>query len=269
MIDFVEPNEEYNVALYQRDVYNNLISNFKFLISNQIPNPKSQNTNYKLQATSYKLPFLVGGTGQYIDAVVDNWQFPEGEPNLELRQKLTEQIKSKGLDSVWNQLMKIDPDCARFVQKENPRRVARALEYVLTTGKKFSAERRKGKRQFEVLKIGIDLPRDELYKKIDERVEARLKLEMIEEVQTLHDKHGLSWERLQNFGLEYRVIADWLCRDSIYAINGVSTTVAQRLKWAIHDYARRQMTWFRRDKEIGWVKDCGEAEKLTAKFFNF
>ena len=237
MIDIVLPNEEYNVALYQKDVY--------AFVKNESPAPH----------------FLVGGTGQYIDAVVDNWQFPEGEPNYALRFELEQRIASEGVESVWNELISLDSACAEFVQKNNFRRVARALEYVLSTGKKFSGERGKGERQFNVLKIGISLPREELYKKIDARVEARLKLGMIEEVENLHRARGLSFEQLHRFGLEYRVIADYL--------SGKFSSfpeMRERLKWNIHAYARRQLTWFRKGEDIQWISEYEKIQRAVERF---
>lgn len=245
MIDLVPPNDDYNVVLYQRDVYK-IMSNVKLQI-----NVKCQMSN----------AFLVGGTGLYIDAVVDNWQFPKGEPDLKLRQAIDHQIKTDGLESIWQKLIRLDPLCKNFVQKKNPRRVARALEYVLSTGQKFSKNRCKGERQFDVLKIGIDLPRAELYKKIDARVDARLKMGMIEEVKELKSKYGVTYARLRQFGLECRVIADYL-QGKFDSVDSMS----QRLKWNIHAYARRQLTWFRRDKEIKWVSGLKEAEGLVRGF---
>lgn len=262
MIDIVDPREEYNVALYQRDVYRIISSKLK------VQSSKAQG--------KFQTPLMVGGTGQYIDAVVDNWQFPEGEPNDLLRKELEERVKTDGLEVLWNELVARDPECEQIVQKENPRRVARALEYVLSTGKKFSAGRRKGERRFDILKIGIDVPREELYNKIDARVDQRLALGMVSEVWNLHTDLGLSWERLHQFGLEYRIIGEWLLtrRPLLNSppyeggeAGGVGyQEMSQKLKWAIHDYARRQLTWFRRDKEIVWVTGHEEAKDMAGEF---
>ncbi len=239
MIDIILPSEEYNVALYQKDVY--------ALLKNQLPAPY----------------FLVGGTGQYIDAVVDNWQFPKGEPNYALRFQFEQRIASEGVESVWKELIARDPECAEFVQKNNPRRVARALEYMLSNGQKFSEARSKGERQFDVLKIGISFSREELYKKIDARVEARIALGMIDEARALHTKRGLSFERLKQFGLEYGVIAEFLTGgfDS-------ESEMVQRLKWNIHGFARRQLTWFRKDKEVLWVSEYEKIQRAVQRFLD-
>jgi len=178
-----------------------------------------------------------------------------------LREVLERELERDGLETLYNRLIKLDPDCASFIQTKNPRRVVRALEYVLATGGKFSAGRGRSERQFNVLKIGFDWPRQELYQRIDASVEARIKLGMIEEVEELLKMDGLSFERLQQFGLEYRVISNYLIGKS-----GSLAELIQRLKWDSHAYARRQLTWFRRDKEIQWVKNAAEAEKLVAEF---
>lgn len=243
MIDFRDPKDMYNVALYQKEVYRCIFEISRYT-------KQSQNL------------FLVGGTGQYIDAIVENWQFPEGEPSPQIRTALMDRFLQQGIESLWEELLKRDPDSSFFVQRQNPRRVIRALEYVMSTGKKFSKERKKGKRPFEVLKIGIQLPREELYKKIDTRVDDRLSFGMIEEVEALQREHGLSWERLRNFGLEYRVIADYLC-----GIISSKKDMSQRLQWDIHSFARRQLTWFRKDKHIQWVTTIEEAKRLIEQFF--
>jgi len=278
MVDVVDPSFDYNVALYKKNVYT---------IMKQVPcsPPASRcpparflakRAGKARRAGMFHVPCLVGGTGLYIDAVVDNWQFPNGKPNLELRQKIDNDIKTKGLDKVWQKLIKLDPWCKNFVQKQNPRRVVRALEYILSTGKKFSQNRSKGERLFKVLKIGIKLSREELYKKIDKRVDARLKMGMVEEVEELMLKHKISYERLQQFGLEYRVISDYLQKVQKVTWSHKATRsqsrpqsvqeMSQRLKWNIHAYARRQLTWFRRDREINWVLGYEKAERLVQKF---
>lgn len=262
MVDFVDPRDEYNVARYQKDVLGIISSKCKVLARLRTRSGTSgQSAKLQLKVQSYTFPILAGGTGLYIDAVADNWRFPKGEPNYEMRAVIERRIEEEGIEAVWRELIVRDPGCARFVQKENPRRVARALEYVLSAGKKFSEARGKGERRFDVLKIGLTLPREELYKKIDARVEARLKRGMIEEVEELHRAHGLSFERLRQFGLEYRLIAE-------YVESGKENVaeMTQRLKWNSHDYARRQLTWFRRDKEIQWVTGYEEAIGLVRVF---
>lgn len=262
MLDIIDPTEHYNAALYQRDVFSVLKPETPCHADMAWRNPKPE-TNPNDQNSKFQIPFLVGGTGLYIDAVVDNWRFPPGEPDLELREQIERQIETDGIESVWAKLIGLDPESKEFVQKENPRRVARALEYVMSTGQKFSKNRGRGRRQFKVLKIGIDLPREELYKKIDARVDARLKIGMIKEVEELVSKHKVSFERLRQFGLEYRVVADYL-QGKFDSVDSMS----QRLKWNIHGYARRQLTWFRRDKEIKWVSNYKEAKKLVEEFLN-
>jgi len=241
LIDIIEPTGNYNVALYQKDV---------FKIMRQIKN----NANFGI-------PFLVGGTGLYIKAVVENLHFPGNKPDKKLRSQIAKQIKNKGLDFVWQRLIRLDPECEKIVQRKNPRRVIRALEYNLATGQKFSQARKKGPKLFNVLKIGIRQPRKEIYKKIDLRVDQRIKLGMIQEIQTLMDKHYVSYKKLQSFGLEYRVISQFLNNEF-----KSQKEMAQHLKWDIHSFARRQLTWFKKDKDINWIQDYSSAKKLIDHF---
>lgn len=275
MIDLVEPDCDYNVAFYQRDVERVLQKLGRGI---RTPSLEKEQRDYQggdmISPPDLKIPFLVGGTGLYINTVIDNWQLPPGEPDLKLRQELESQIERDGLETVWDQLIKLDPGCAEFVQSKNPRRVGRALEYVLSTGQKFSASRGCGEPQFDVLKIGVNRDRAELYQRIDERVDDRVKLGMIEEVALLHQERGLSWERLGRFGLEYRVIGEYLearslamgVRSQKSEVRDTIKEMSQRLKWKIHAYARRQLTWFRRDKEIQWVEGVDQARKLVEGF---
>ena len=126
---------------------------------------------------------------------------------------------------------------------KNSRRLDRALEICLS-GKKFSEIRQKKEPLFDILQIGLTFPKNILDKRIDERVEARLKQKMINEVKKLH-KSGVRWKRLDDFGLEYRFISRYL--REIYS----ESEMIDKLKIAIHQFAKRQMTWFRRMERNG------------------
>lgn len=222
-----------------------------------------------------KTPFLVGGSGLYIDAILQNFQFPKFD--VELRKKL--ELKSE--DELTKELIIVDPISVEKYQK-NKRRLIRALEVYLLTGKPIS-KYNKRKTNFQSLILAIDWTRSELYKRIDDRVDSRIKLGMIEEVENLHTS-GLSWDRLESFGLEYRYIAEYLktknekrkatIKNFHPAKIGrgkkfntqkdndlLKQEMIQVLKFKIHAFARRQLTWFRKNKEIVWVKNINEAKK--------
>lgn len=194
-----------------------------------------------------KLPIICGGTGPYIDALIYNSSFPKVPPNAALRKKL-EKLSSEVL---FEKLGKLDPRRAKNIDKHNRRRLVRALEIVLTTGKKVPEAQEK-KSEYDALKIGIAFPNEVLHARIEKRLLARMKKGMAQEVKRLHTK-GLSWKRMEELGLEYRYLSRYL--------RGMMTKeeMIEKLTAEIWHYAKRQMTWFKRDKKIHWVTRPKEA----------
>ena len=201
-----------------------------------------------------KIPFLVGGTGFYIQSVVDGVVIPEVKPNWKLRKKL-EKLTTEQL---FEKLKKIDPKRAEVIDKQNPRRLIRALEIVLKTGQ--PVPKLEGRAfQFSVLEIGIKKSPEELKKSIHKRLLKRLeKNAMINEVRRLHK--SLSWKRLEEFGLEYRFVAQYLQNKITY-----QEMIDYTQKESEH-LVKKQLTWFKRNKKIHWVKNQKEAEKLIKNF---
>lgn len=183
-------------------------------------------------------PILVGGTGLYIDAVVYGTVFPEVPPNKILRKKL----ESKTTVALFKMLQKLDPARAKTIDAQNPVRLIRAIEIAKALGKVPTF---KQKEQYDTELIGLTLPDDVLKKKINNRLLARMKIGMVREVSNLHKK-GLSWKRLESFGLEYRFIAQYLQKK----ISKQELLI--ELEKAIWQYTKRQMTWFKRNKKIIW-----------------
>jgi tRNA dimethylallyltransferase len=188
-------------------------------------------------------PFLVGGSPHYIQAVVDNLDIPAVPPQPALRAEL----EARPLAELLAQLEELDSQSAAIIDRNNRRRVIRALEVCLTSGKPFSEQRRVAAPLYRSLLLGIQWPREELYRRIDRRVDERMQLGMVQEVRTLLD-NGVSHERLEALGLEYRFISRWL-RGEFPS----EEAMAERLKFAIHDFTRRQLTWFRKDTRIVWI----------------
>ncbi len=188
-------------------------------------------------------PFLVGGSPHYIQAVVDNLDIPAVPPQPALRAEL----EARPLAELLAQLEELDTQSAAVIDRNNRRRVIRALEVCLTSGKPFSEQRRVAAPLYRSLLLGIQWPREELYRRIDRRVDERMQLGMVQEVRTLLD-NGVSHERLEALGLEYRFISRWL-RGEFPS----EEAMAERLKFAIHDFTRRQLTWFRKDTRIVWI----------------
>jgi tRNA dimethylallyltransferase len=200
-----------------------------------------------------KTPFLVGGTGFYIQAVVDGLVIPEVPPDWRLRKKL----EKKSVDELYKILKKFDPKRAKTIEEENPRRLIRAVEICLKIGKVPSLKFKP--LPYPVLMIGIKKSKEELEKKIKERFLKWLRQGLIREVKNLR-KIGLSWRKIEEFGIHYRVIAQYLQKKINY-----KKMVEDSLK-EIQNYAKRQMTWFKRDSRIHWVRNYKEAEKLVKGF---
>jgi len=201
-------------------------------------------------------PFLVGGTGLYIDTLIKNLDIPQIKPNKALRKKLEE----KSNEELLKQLELLDPQTAKIIDKNNPRRLVRAIEVSLLGELSFSQSQKQGKKLFDALKIGIQIDRQKLYQNIDERVERMIEDGLIREVEDLLKFYSKSAPAFSGIG--YSQVIEYL--DGKY----IEIEMIQKIKMATHAYARRQITWFKRDKEINWVKNYKEAEKLTKEFIS-
>jgi tRNA dimethylallyltransferase len=202
-----------------------------------------------------KLPFLVGGSAFYIYSVIDNWTIPNVKPNPALRKKL-EKLSVKQL---FSKLVKLDPHRAANIDQYNKRRLVRALEIINATKKPIPKSNPFSLPPTPYLILGLNKPRPTLYKLIDKRVDARLKQGMIKEVQQLL-KSGITHKRLQSFGLEYKFISLFLQKK----LSKEQMTTG--LKKAIHHFAKRQMTWWKNDSRIHWVKNQQQAETLIRAY---
>jgi tRNA dimethylallyltransferase len=202
-----------------------------------------------------KIPIICGGTGHWVDAVLFDQNLPAVKPDLKLRKKL-EKLNTAQL---FNKLKKLDPRRAENIDAKNPRRLIRALEIIVSTGKPVPVSNAETK--YDVLWLGITHDKIILDKRIDKRLDGWLKSGMIKEVTNLH-ANGLSWKRLEEFGLEYKFVAQFLQRKlSIFEMRTLTAT-------AIKQYAKRQMTWFKRNKNIHWIKSKQEALSQAKNFLH-
>jgi len=234
LIDIINLNEEFTLAQY------------KELAVKTIKDIQKRN----------KLPFLVGGTGLYIQSVVDNLQIPEVTPDKKLRDQLEKQTNQE----LHNQLKKLDAQALKVINVNNKRRMIRALEVCLLTKKPFSKQRKKAKPLFNTLQIGIKPNKETLERKINQRADKMIQAGLIEEVKNLIKKYGNKPYSMSGIG--YKEIISYL-EDKI------SLDEAKELiKIHTRQYARRQMSWFRRDKKIKWIKTYSEAKKLISNFIN-
>jgi tRNA dimethylallyltransferase len=236
LLNVADPRQVYTVAQFQRDAIASI---------NDILEREHQ-------------PFLVGGSPHYIQAVVDNLDIPRIEPQPELRA----QLEKHPLPELLTQLEQLDPQSVATIDRNNPRRVIRALEVNLISGKPFSQQRNMAKPLYRSLLLGIEWPREVLYRRIDARVDERMRQGMVHEVQKLLDEE-VSHERLEALGLEYRYISRLLRGEF-----SDEDEMVERLKYAIHDFTRRQLTWYRKDKRIVWIEgeDGGRAKEIVRTF---
>jgi tRNA dimethylallyltransferase len=198
-------------------------------------------------------PFLVGGTGLYISAIVDGYELVDAPPNERLRAEL----EPLPLPALVERLKAADPEAAGRIDTRNPRRVIRAIE--IAEAGCARAEARKRSPRHHCLQLGLTWPREVLARRIERRLDGRLSGGMIEEVAGLRAR-GVSDARLESLGLEYRHITRYL-RGEISGIEGLRA----RLGTAIRQFAKEQMTWFKRDSRIHWLDPSGDYFKQACE----
>ncbi len=202
-----------------------------------------------------KLPIICGGTGFYIQAVVDGLVLPEVPPNRALRKLL----KKKDATELSALLKKLDPARWRSIDRKNPVRLIRAIEIAEAIGRvpKLKTVRP----AYDALFIGVYPGGTALKLNIKKRLDERLRRGMIAEVRKLHAR-GLSWKRMEEMGLEYRYIARFLERTS------TRTQMKEILYREIVKYSKRQMTWFKKDRRTHWIAGLREAEFDVERFLS-
>jgi len=211
----------YNVSRYEQDV-------LQFL-----------NTYFK----KYQYAILVGGSGLYIDAVCKGIdELPD--PDEDLRKRLKNTFEKEGLEPLKKQLMELDPDYFQVVDLNNPNRILRALEVCISTGQTYTSLRQNSakSRDFEIIKIGLDRPREELFEIIESRVDKMIDLGLVDEVKSL--KEYIDLNALNTVG--YKEIFNYL--DGIWSLD----KAIEKIKTHTRRYAKRQLTWFKKDQEITW-----------------
>ncbi|HEX7619762.1 MAG TPA: tRNA (adenosine(37)-N6)-dimethylallyltransferase MiaA [Anaerolineales bacterium] len=216
--------------------------------------------------TRHKLPFLVGGTGQYIHAVTHGWVPPATKPDDRMRDILEELAKVQGNDWLHKRLALLDPAAARLIDPRNLRRTVRALEVILSSGHRFSDQRRQSESPYRLMTIGLSRPRPELYARVDDRIEAMFAAGLLDEVRSLLAR-GYSPDLPTMSAIGYRECAAVL-RDEM------SLEEAKvRMRRLTRDFVRRQANWFKvEDQEIQWFEaeeaNTDQLERLIRAFLN-
>jgi tRNA dimethylallyltransferase len=219
LIDVADVSESYSLARYQRAAYDAIDS----------------------ISSAGKLPFLVGGTGLYINAIVEGYQLIDVPPNDRLRAEL----ELLALPQLIARLREIDPDAVARIDQRNPRRIIRAIEIASAGYDRAAAQKRSPR--YHCLQLGLTWPREILVERIEQRLRERLAHGMIEEVAGLRSQ-GVSDLRLDQLGLEYRYVARYL-RGELRTLDDLRT----QLGIAIRRFAKVQLTWFKRDAGILWL----------------
>ena len=218
MIDIVEPEFEYSAGLYK------------------------QEANQKIQEifSKGKIPIIVGGTGLYIDILLKNYDLPQIEANRELRNELYKLDYAE----LKNILSKFDPESAENISSNDKKKIIRAIEIVKHTGKTLAESRGIKEKEYDIKWLGRNFPRNILYSRIDKRVDIMVETGLVEETKHLLEKHGRISNLVNTIG--YREILGYI--DNQYSLDEAK----ELLKKNTRNYAKRQLTWFRKNDEIEW-----------------
>ncbi len=234
LVDIVEPGQDFSLAQFQK-------------LALSAINDIHQR---------HKLPILTGGSGLYVWALLEGWQLPEAKPDLELRRRLEKQAADTGYESLYAELLNIDPTAAQRIDPRNVRRVIRALEVRHQTAQASSRIRIKKLVSSHVLIIGLTVERKELYRRVDRRVDEMIEQGLVAEVEKLADMGYDSYLPSMN-SIGYKQVAMFLRGEISLKM------AAQQIKYETHRFIRHQYAWFRpNDERIHWfdVLQSPEAE---------
>jgi len=242
LIDLINPDESFSLAIYQK------------LAFEAIEDIQQR----------HKLPLLVGGSGLYVWSVIEGWKIPPVAPNAELRHSLEMRAKEEGGYALYQELQKVDPVAATNIMPTNLRRIIRALEICQVTGQPVSQLFQKQAPPYPVLIIGLTMQRDNLYRRIDSRVDEMIKQGLVDEVRHLMTK-GCSLDLPSMSGIGYKQIGMFL-QGKLDLPSAI-----QQVKYETHRFARHQYAWFHLDDaRIHWFDEYddiqNEATNLVAVF---
>ncbi len=233
VLDCVSPEERYSVAQYKRDA--------KDAIRNII--------------SKGKIPIVVGGTGLYIDSLIYEIEYSDIKIDEDYRNELEKIALEKGLDELYKMAMQIDPIAMKKISSNDKKRIMRVLEIYKTTGKtktEQEAESKKNPVEFDYKVFAINWDREILYQRINKRVDIMIEQGLIEEVENILQKYGKFPTAMQ--GLGYKEVVDY--------INGIYTKeeMIEKIKMETRRYAKRQLTWFRKNKQTIWLDGTNDIQ---------
>lgn len=218
LIDIVEPEFDYSAGIYKQDASQKIIDS----------------------ASRGKMPIIVGGTGLYIDILLKNYDLPQIEPDKEFRKSLS----TISVETLYEELKKKDIEGAKTINPNDRKKIIRALEIIKITGKTLNQSRGMNEQEYEVEWIGRNFDRKTLYSRIDKRVDIMIEQGLIQETEHLLKKHGRIPNLINTIG--YREILGFI--DNKYSLDEAK----ELLKKNTRNYAKRQLTWFRKNESINW-----------------
>lgn len=232
LVDFVSPDERYSVSNFKKDAEKAIEEILE----------------------KGKTPIVVGGTGLYIDSLIYGIEFQNEEVDLEYREKLNKIADDKGLESLYKKAQEIDPEAMKKISINDRKRIIRVLEIYHKTGKTKTEQElqsRKNEVKYEYKVFAITMDREKLYERIEKRIDFMIEQGLIEEVKQILEKYHTFPTAMQ--GLGYKEVVEYL--------EGSCTKeeMIEKIKKETRHYAKRQLTWFRKNKETIWL----DGEKST------
>lgn len=226
LIDNVSPTIRYSVANYKKDALNAIEEILK----------------------KGKTPIIVGGTGLYVDSLVNGIEYDDLEIDLEYRHQLEREAEEKGLEELYNKAIQIDAEAMKKISPNDRKRILRVLEIYHSTGKtktEQEIESREKENPYEYVVFAINMDREKLYERINKRVDIMIENGLVDEVKSLINKYDELPTAIQ--GLGYKEVVSYLNNEITYE------EMIEKIKQETRRYAKRQLTWFRRNKQIIWL----------------
>ncbi len=234
LLDFLSPEVRYSVADYKKDAEKAIEEILK----------------------KRKVPIIVGGTGLYINSLIYNIEYKDSKIDIDYRNKLEKMVVEKGLENLYEMAQKIDPEAMKNISHNDKKRIMRVLEIYNETGKtktELEIESRKNEPKYNYIVFALDMDRDKLYERINKRVDIMLKNGLIHEVEKLINTYKIMPTAMQ--GLGYKEVVEYLKG------NCTEEEMVEKIKMETRRYAKRQLTWFRKNKETIWLNGLEEADK--------
>ena len=234
LLDFLSPEVRYSVADYKKDAEKAIEEILK----------------------KRKVPIIVGGTGLYINSLIYNIEYKDSKIDIDYRNKLEKMVVEKGLENLYEMAQKIDPEAMKNISHNDKKRIMRVLEIYNETGKtktELEIESRKNEPKYNYIVFALDMDRDKLYERINKRVDIMLKNGLTHEVEKLINTYKIMPTAMQ--GLGYKEVVEYLKG------NCTEEEMVEKIKMETRRYAKRQLTWFRKNKETIWLNGLEGADK--------